>query len=444
MVMKTNTRHRVVILGGGFGGLNAAQSLASAPVDITLIDRRNFHLFQPLLYQVATGALSGGEIASPIRAILRLQKNVRVLLGEAIDLDASGRRLITDVGPIEYDTLIVAAGVRNCYFGKDQWDRVAPGLKTIEEAAQIRQKLLFAFEAAERETDRTKHAEWLTFVVVGAGPTGVELAGAVGEIARQTLKEDFRNIHPEDAKILLLDGADRVLPHFHPKLSASAEKALKKLGVHAMVNVRVKDISETGVTAVGENGEIYIPTRCVIWAAGVKAAPFCDTLAAQAEAALESNGQVIVQPDCSLEAHPEIFVIGDIASYNHDGRRLPGVAQVAIQQGRYVARLIRKRLRGEAGTRRFHYFDKGQMAVIGRGRAVAESRGLRFSGFSAWLAWLLIHLVYIAEFSNRLLVLVRWTYLYFSFSRGARLITGHDHLLVEKMVPECEEEDVAV
>jgi NADH dehydrogenase len=442
--MQPAERHRVVILGGGFGGLRAAQSLAKTPVDITVIDRRNFHLFQPLLYQVATGALSGAEIASPIRGILRRQKNARVLLSEAIDVDAARRCLITDAGAVEYDTLIVAAGVRNCYFGHDEWDRLAPGLKTLEEAAQIRQRVLFAFEAAEREPDPAQHAAWLTFVVVGAGPTGVELAGALGEIARQTLQEDFRNIRPESARILLLDGASRILPHFHPKLSASAENSLRKLGIRSLVNVRVTDIAEDGITGIGEQGEIYIPTHCVIWAAGVKASPFSQVLALRAGARLESDGRVIVESDCSLAGHPEIFVIGDQASFARGAAPLPGVAQVAMQQGRYVARVIQKRLRGEAETRAFSYFDKGQMAVIGRGRAVAESGRLRFTGLPAWFAWLFIHLIYIAEFSNRLLVLLRWFYLYLSSSRGARLITGSDHLLIEKTLAEHAESGIEV
>ena len=400
-------------------------------MDVTLIDRRNFHLFQPLLYQVATGALSGGEIASPIRWVLRKQKNASVLLAEAIDLDAVNRRLITDIGPIEYDTLIVAAGMRNCYFGHDEWDRTAPGLKTLEEAAQIRQKVLFAFEAAERETDPARHQEWLTFVVVGAGPTGVELAGALAEIARQTLREDFRRIRPEEARILLLDSAHRVLPHFHPSLSDHAERALLRLGVRAQVDVRVTDIGETGVTAIGPHGPFFLASRTVIWAAGVKASPFGEVLKERAGARLENYGQVIVEPDCSIAGHPEIFVIGDMASFAHAGRPLPGVAQVAMQQGRYVARVVAKRLRGEQEKRPFSYFDKGQMAVIGRGKAVAESGPFRFTGVLAWLAWLFIHLIYIVEFSHRLLVLVRWFYLYVSFNRGARLITGNDHLLAE-------------
>ncbi|HWE48825.1 MAG TPA: NAD(P)/FAD-dependent oxidoreductase [Bryobacteraceae bacterium] len=441
--MNGTKKHRVVILGGGFGGLKAAQSLAKTDVDVTLIDRRNFHLFQPLLYQVATGALSGGEIASPIRSILSRQKNARVLLAEAIDLDADGRRLITDAGAIEYDTLIVATGVRNCYFGHEEWDRAAPGLKTLEEAAQIRQKVLFAFEAAERENNPDKRAEWLTFVVVGAGPTGVELAGALGEIARQTLREDFRTIRPEEAQILLLDSASRVLPHFHASLSENAEKALLRLGVRARLKVRVTNISESGVTTATENGEIFIPTHCAIWAAGVKASPFADALARRAGASLELDGRVIVQPDCSLQTHPEIFAIGDIASFGYDGHQLPGVAQVAMQQAKYVAGVIGKRLRGERETRRFYYFDKGQMAVIGRGKAVAEAGWLRLQGVTAWLGWLFIHLLYIAESSNRLLVLVRWFYLYTSFNRGARLITGNDHLLVEKALPDESEIEAA-
>ncbi len=419
--------HRVVILGGGFGGLYAAKALRNAPVELTLIDRRNFHLFQPLLYQVATGALSPGEIASPLRAVLNRQKNTRVLLGEAIDIDVQQRHVKLDVGEIGYDTLIVATGSRNFYFGNDAWEANAPGLKTIEEATQIRHKILYAFEAAEREPDPEKRREWLTFVVVGAGPTGCELAGALGEIAHDTLKNDFRSIRPEEARILLLDGSPRVLPPFSPDLSQKAEESLIRLGVRPRTNVRVTAIDEQGVTL---NGSERIQARTVIWAAGVRASPLGELLAERTGAKLDRGGRIAVNDDCSVPWYPEIFVIGDLAAFEQDGKPLAGVAQVAMQQGGYVAKLIGKRLRGgstgdpSGSTKPFRYFDKGNLAVIGRAAAVAQIGRLHFSGLFAWLIWLFIHLMYLVEFSNRLLVFVHWGYLYLTFNRGARLITG--------------------
>jgi NADH dehydrogenase len=423
--------HRVVILGGGFGGLYAAQSMKHIPAEIKLLDRRNFHLFQPLLYQVATGSLSPGEIASPLRSVLRRQKNVQVLLGEAVDLDPDKRKLILDMGEMEYDTLIVATGSRNFYFGHDQWEECAPGLKTIEEATNIRQRLLFAFEAAERETDPRKRQEWLTFVLVGAGPTGVELSGALGEIAHDSLRHDFRSIRPEEARILLLDGSPRVLPSYPPDLSEKAEKALLLLGVRARNNVRVTNIDENGVTMEGPNGTEKIASRTVIWAAGVRASPFGEVLAKRAGAKLDHTGHVAVNPDCSLPGHPEIFVVGDLAGFNENGNQLPGVAQVAMQQGQYVAKVIGNRLRNQAAPPPFHYFDKGQLAVIGRAAAVAQIGKVHLSGLLAWLVWLFIHLLYLVEFSNRVVVFVQWGFLYLTFNRGARLITGNDHLLQE-------------
>ena len=430
--------HRVVILGGGFGGLYAAKSLKRAPVDLTVIDRRNFHLFQPLLYQVATGALSPGEIASPLRAVLRSQKNTRVLLGEAVDLDAVNRRLILDIGAIEYDTLVVATGSRNHYFGHDQWESAAPGLKTIEEATQIRHKILYAFEAAEREQDSQKRREWLTFVVVGAGPTGVELAGALAEISRETLRHDFRSIRPEEARILLIDGSPRVLPPYPPDLSNKAALALVRLGVQPRTHVKVTNIDDRGVTVEGPGGQEHIAARTVIWAAGVHASPFGETLAKHAGAELDNQGRVIVNSDCTVPGRPEIFVIGDLAHFEENGKPLAGVAQVGMQQGSYVAKLIQERLRGERDARPFHYFDKGSLAVIGRGQAVADIGRLHFSGFFAWLIWLFIHLMYLVEFSNRLLVFIHWGFLYITFNRGARLITGSDKLLQEALVEETE------
>jgi NADH:ubiquinone reductase (H+-translocating) len=418
--------HRVVILGGGFGGLYAAKSLRRALVDVTVLDRRNFHLFQPLLYQVATGALSPGEIASPLRAILRKQKNTRVLLGDATDLDAANRRVICDIGPVEYDTLIVAAGTRNFYFNHPEWESHAPGLKTIEEATEIRHKILYAFEAAERESDPEKRRDWLTFVVVGAGPTGVELAGALGEIANDTLKNDFRSIRPQEARILLLDGSPRVLPPYPPDLSTKAERALIRLGVRVRANVKVVGIDEHGVTLDSGHGTERIAARTVIWAAGVKASGFGAAVARATGAQLDNGGRVIVNPDCTVPGHPEIFIIGDLAHFEQDGKPLAGVAQVAMQQGRYAARLIQKRLQGRGAGKPFRYFDKGELAVIGRAAAVAKIRGLHLSGFVAWLIWLFIHLMYLVEFSNRLLVFVHWGFLYITFNRGARLITGGD------------------
>ncbi len=418
------TKHRVVILGGGFGGLYAAKSLKRAPVDLTLVDRRNFHLFQPLLYQVATGSLSPGEIASPLRSVLSSQQNTRVLLGEAHDLDVQRRVLRLDEDQeLGYDTLIVAAGSRTFYFGHPEWENLAPGLKTIEEATQIRTKILFAFEAAEREPDPQKQAAWLTFAVVGAGPTGVELAGAMAEIARETLRHDFRSIQPEQARILLLDGSPRVLPGYPPDLSKAAERSLLRLGVHPRVDVRVTAVREYGLHVEGPSGPEEIRANTIIWAAGVRASEFGERLARQTGAKLDKNGAVFVSPDCSLEQHPEIFVIGDLAHFEENGKPLPGVAQVAMQQGHYVAQVIKRRLKGQP-TKPFHYFDKGSLAVIGRGSAVAELRRLHVSGLLAWLIWLFIHLMYLVEFSNRVLVFVHWGFLYLTWDRGARLITG--------------------
>jgi NADH dehydrogenase len=423
--------HRVVILGGGFGGLYAARALKKAPVQLTLLDRRNFHLFQPLLYQVATGSLSPGEIASPLRAVLRRQQNTQVLLGEAIDLDSEGRKVILDSGEVEYDTLLVATGSQDYYFGHDDWRGAAPGLKTIEEATQIRHKLLYAFEAAEKELDPEKRREWLTFVLVGAGPTGVELAGALGEIAHDTLRRDFRSIRPEQAQILLLEGSPRVLPVYAPDLSAKAEASLRRLGVTPRTNVLVTEIDEHGVTVKTATGVERIDARTVVWAAGVHASPFGEILGRRAGAKLDGSGRVLVNPDCSVPGHPEIFVIGDLAHFEQDGKPLPGVAPVAMQAGGYVARLIQNRLRGQP-VAPFRYFDKGSLAVIGRAAAVAQIRRIHISGLLAWLAWLFIHLMYLVEFSNRVLVFIHWGFLYLTYDRGARLITGTETAKVTK------------
>jgi NADH:ubiquinone reductase (H+-translocating) len=420
------TKHRVVILGGGFGGLYAAKALKKAPVQVTVLDRRNFHLFQPLLYQVATGALSPGEIASPLRSVLRRQKNTRVLLGEAVDLDMAQHKVILDDGQaLEFDSLIVATGSTDSYFGHDEWRRYAASLKTLEEATQIRHKILYAFEAAEREPDPEKQREWLTFAIVGAGPTGVELAGALAEIAHDTLRHDFRSIRPDSARIFLFEGAPRVLPTYPEDLSAKAEAALMRLKVTPRTGANVTNIDERGITVNTSEGPTHISARTVIWAAGVKPSSFAEVLERRAGAPRDRKGLVLVSPDCSVPGHPEIFVIGDLAHVEQNGKQLPGVAQVAIQQGAYAAKLIEARLRGTP-LPPFHYFDKGNLAVIGRASAVAQIGPLHMSGLLAWLTWLFVHLMYLVEFSNRVLVFVQWGFLYITFNRGARLITGSD------------------
>lgn len=422
------TRQRVVILGGGFGGLSAARRLKHAPVDVTLIDRCNYHLFQPLLYQVATGSLSPANISGPLRQVLKKNKNTMVLLGEAIDIDAANHRVILSDGIIHYDSLIVATGSSHQYFGHDDWEEFAPGLKTIEDATDMRSRILLAFEAAEREENPDNLKEWMTFVIVGAGPTGAELAGALGEIANDTLKHDFRRINPTEARIILVEGTDRVLPTYPPSLSEAARKMLERLKVDVRTNSMVTDIKAHSVTIkAGEHTEI-IPTRTILWAAGVLASPLGRMLEKSAGAKIDRAGRVIVEPDMTVPGHPEIFVIGDLSSFSHQtGKPLPGVAQPAIQQGRYVAKVIQRRIHGEE-TKPFHYFDKGNLATIGRGAAVADLNFLRLSGLPAWLIWIFLHLMYIVEFKNRLLVFTQWMWLYLTFDRAARLITGKNLL----------------
>jgi NADH dehydrogenase len=421
-------QHRVVIIGGGFGGLSAALRLKRAPVQVTLVDRRNYHLFQPLLYQVATGSLSPANIAEPLRNILKKQKNTRVLLAEATQIDAANRRVILSDGAIDYDTLLVATGSSHQYFGHDEWQKFAPGLKTVEDATAMRRRILLAFEAAERESDPAKRRAWMTFVIVGGGATGAELAGALGEIANDTLRHNFRRIDPTQASILLVEGAERVLPPYPPRLSEAARRMLIRLGVTIRTGAVVTDIEKRSVTIrEGERAET-IPTRTVLWAAGVLGSPLGGCLSEQAGAPLDKAGRVIVESDLSVPGHPEIFVIGDLASYLHQtGQPLPGVAQPAIQEGKYVADTIERRLRGEQ-PRPFHYFDKGNMATIGRGAAVADLRGLHLTGVLAWLLWIFIHLLYIVQFQNRLLIMLQWAWLYISFDRSARLITGENPL----------------
>jgi NADH dehydrogenase len=414
----------VVIVGGGFAGLYAARALKRVPVRVTLLDRRNFHLFQPLLYQVATGALSPGEIASPLRAVLKRHRNTQVLLGEVVDIDPSAKQVIVSDGVVSYDTLIVAAGARHSYFGHPEWEARAPGLKTIEDATEIRRRIFLAFEAAEWERDPAGRAAWLTFVIVGAGPTGVELAGALGEIARDTLMHDFRAIDPRDAQIVLVEGTDRVLPTYPAVLSAKAASALQRLGVTLRVHTLVTDIdAETVVLRSGTTTE-RLHTHTVIWAAGVQASPLGQVIARRTHVALDRAGRVVVATDLTVPGYPDLFVIGDLALYTHQtGTPLPGVAPVAMQQGRYVARTIHNRIRNRP-TPPFHYRDRGSMATIGRAAAVTDLGWVRFNGTLAWVTWLFIHLLYLVEFDNRLLVLVQWAWNYITWNRGARLITG--------------------
>ncbi len=435
--------HRVVIVGGGFGGLYAARRLGPDPrVDLTLVDRRNFHLFQPLMYQVATGALSPGEIAQPLRAILRRQRNTTVLLGEAISIEPDARRIVlSDGGPIGYDTLIVATGASHAYYGHDAWAPHAPGLKTIEDAIEVRRRILIAFEAAEREAVPARRAEWMTFVVVGGGPTGAELAGALGEIARDTLRRDFRSIDPTQARIVLVEALDRILPTFTEQLSAQARKDLERLGVAVRTGTRVTDIDAHGVsvTAASERGDTRerIPARTVLWAAGVRPTTFGRALAEATGARTDRVGRVVVAPDLSIPGHPEILVVGDLAAFQQqDGSFVPGVAQGAIQGGRHAAEVVRARLDGKPAPP-FRYRHPGDVAVIGRGKAVADLGPYRrFSGYLAWWLWLVIHIAYLIGFQNRLVVLVRWAWAYWTRGRSTRLITEGELLPpIEKPEP---------
>ncbi len=414
----------MVIVGGGFGGLYAALSLGRVPVRVTLLDRRNFHLFQPLLYQVATGALSPANIAAPLRSILRRQRNARVLLAEVTGFDAARRRVLLRDGEVPYDFLIVAAGASHHYFGHPEWAERAPGLKTVEDATEIRRRILLAFEAAEREPAPARRAAWLTFVVVGGGPTGVELAGALAEIARHTLRHDFRTINPAEARILLVEGTERVLPPYPPVLSRKAAESLAHLGVTVVTGAVVTDIQPDRVTLRHGDASEEIAARTLLWAAGVQASPLGKALQEAAGAELDRAGRVVVGPDLTLPGHPEVFVIGDLAHCRQpDGKPLPGVAPVAMQQGRYVAQAIQARLRGET-VPPFRYRDRGNMATIGRAAAVADLGWVRLSGLFAWLLWLFIHLLYVVEFENRLLVLLQWSWNYLTWNRSARLITG--------------------
>lgn len=421
-----NGRSKVIIIGGGFGGLNAAKALKSAPVDVTLIDRRNYHLFQPLLYQVATGSLSPGEIAAPLRGVLSHQKNTRVLMGDVSDVDPVSKRvLLADGATFEYDSLIVAAGSQTSYYGNDAWQKYAPGLKSIEEATNIRHKILYAFEVAERISDAAERHAWLTFVIVGAGPTGVELAGAIGEIARQTLKNDFRSIRPEDAQIILLDGAPRLLMPFPEDLARKAEQSLARLGVQARMGARVTQVDRDGVDLQINGSSERLSSKTVIWAGGVTVAPLGRILAKRTGAETDRQGRIKVGPDLTVANFPDIYIVGDLAlSVDKHGVPLAGVAQVAMQQGTYAAKAIVRKVKGQPKLKPFKYFDKGNLAVIGRAAAVANVFGVHLSGLPAWVIWAFIHLMYIVEFQSRILVFIQWAIQDLTFSRGARLITG--------------------
>lgn len=406
----------VVVVGGGFGGLNAARALRRSPVRVTVVDRRNHHLFQPLLYQVATAALSPADIAYPIRSVLRRQANASVLLAEAVGVDRSKRELVLSDGRIAFDYLVIATGARHAYFGHDDWEPNAPGLKSLEDALDIRRRILLAFEYAERETDEARRRALLTFVIVGGGPTGVELAGAIGEISRRSLVGDFRSIDPREARILVLEAGPRILPSFPEALARKAERALHRLGVEVATGRAVTGV-EHGAVVIGG---VRILAATVIWAAGVKGSP----LSASLDVARDGAGRVLVQPDLSIPGDPRIFVIGDLAAFLHQtGAPLPGVAPVAIQQGLHVARTIEGDLAARPRTD-FRYRDRGGLAVIGRAQAVAELGSLRLSGLAAWLAWCFLHILFLIGFRNRALVLFEWAWYYFTDQRGARLITG--------------------
>jgi NADH:ubiquinone reductase (H+-translocating) len=423
----------LIIVGGGFGGLYAAKALGRTPVRITLIDRRNFHLFQPLLYQVATGGISPGEIASALRSVLSRQKNTRVMAAEVVDIDPAAKKVClreidaaanTSAGSLEYDLLILATGAEYHYFGHDEWAAVAPGLKTLEDALNIRRRIFHAFEAAEWETDPVRRRALLTFAIVGGGPTGVELAGALGELAQYTLRHDFRNINPADARILLLEGMGRILTEYPPALSERARADLEALGVTVMTNTLLQNIEGDTVTLKQGDELEKVPAHTVLWAAGIRASQLGQVMAERTGASLDRLGRIVVEPDLTIAGYPDIFVIGDLAHFaQQDGQPLPGVAPVAMQQGNYVARLIRARLRGK-DLAPFRYQDKGHLAVIGRNAAVADFGFLQLKGFLAWLIWVFVHILYLVEFENRVLVMVQWGWSYFTRARGARLIVG--------------------
>ena len=415
--MKTlsSEKRKVIIVGAGFGGLEAAKKLACKGVHLTVIDRTNYHLFQPLLYQVATAALSPADIAAPVRAILSKCKNVEVILAEVESVDVGARKVKTKDRLFDYDYLIIATGARHSYFGHDEWEKLAPGLKSLEDAVELRRRILLAFEFAEKTTDEEACKAAMTFVVVGGGPTGVEMAGAIAEIARYTLAKDFRHIDPSKARVILIEGTSRLLAAYPPDLSESARKQLVELGVDVRTDARVTDITESGVQVNDE----FIPCHVKIWAAGNNASFVGKTLIAP----VDRVGRVIVTDDLTIPGHPEVQVIGDLANFSHQtGEPLPGVSPVAMQQGRHAARNILRMIRGEK-PRPFRYFNKGSMATIGRNKAVADLKFFHLSGLPAWLAWLFVHIIFLVGFRNRMLVLIQWAWAYLTFDKGARLIT---------------------
>lgn len=423
---------RVVIVGGGFGGLQTARALRRAPVHVTLVDRRNHHLFQPLLYQVATGGLSPANIAAPLRVILHRQKNCDVILAEVVGIDAESRVLKLSDGELPYDILIVAAGARHSYFGHDLWAKLAPGLKSIEDATEIRKNFLCAFEAAERISDPAEREGWLTFVIVGGGPTGVELAGAISEIARYTLPESFRHVSPAEARVILVEADKHVLGAYPDDLAAKATTALEKRGVTVYSGTRVTDITDDHVVMRQGDKEMTIPSRTVLWAAGVQVSPLARVLHESAGAELDKRGRVVVGTDLALSNHSEIFVIGDMASVTDEaGQALPGLAPVAMQEGVHVARVIQDRLKGVT-TPPFRYKDRGTMATIGRSAAVAQIGNWKVSGMIAWMMWLLIHVTQIVQFESRILVMMQWMWSYFTFNKSALLITHEKEPLLQR------------
>ncbi|HYX85525.1 MAG TPA: NAD(P)/FAD-dependent oxidoreductase [Gaiellales bacterium] len=425
-------RHRVVVIGGGFGGLQAVRALRGAPVDVTLVDRQNFHLFQPLVYQVATGALSSAEIAAPLRWVVKRQSNAQVMLAEVTGFDLAGRRIMCDgladgsgQTTVQYDTLVVAAGSSYSYFGHDEWRTYAPELKSLDGALEIRTRILRAFEAADVEQDAARRAAWLTFIVVGAGPTGVEMAGQIAELARDTLRRDFHSIDTGTARVVLVEAADRVLTGFPKTLSRKALRALEGLGVEPLLEHTVVDVGADTVSIQAGDGDVErLAARTIVWAAGVHASSLAADLADAAGVEVDRAGRVPVGPDLTLAGHPEVLAIGDmvtVAAADGTTTPYPGLAPVAIQQGRYAARAIRRRLAGEE-VAPFRYLNKGNLATIGRSKAVADLRGFRLSGFPAWVTWLTVHLFYLIGFQNRVLVLLRWTVSFFTHGRGARII----------------------
>jgi NADH:ubiquinone reductase (H+-translocating) len=418
--MDHKTTPRVVVVGAGFGGLTAARELAKLPVQVTVIDRTNHHTFQPLLYQVATAGISPGEIAAPIRWILRGRPNVEVLMEEVQDFDVANNMVITSVQKISYDYLLVASGATHAYFGHDEWEPYAPGLKTIEDALEIRRRVLLAFELAERRAMETGHQTALNFVIVGGGPTGVELAGTISEVTRHALAHEFHKIDPTMAHIILVEGGPRVLPSYAPDLSRSAEEQLRGLGVEVHTNAMVTDVKPGAVFM----GQTKLTAAVILWAAGVAASPLGKKLGGP----IDRAGRVLVNPDLTLPGHSNVFVIGDLAFLKDEaGKPLPGVAPLAMQEGKYIAHAIASDLRHEA-RKPFHYFDKGSLATIGRAAAVAQFGKVHISGFLAWLSWLFVHIFFLIGFRNRIIVLIQWAWSYFTYERGARLITGSTDL----------------